>query len=377
MDSKNMHFLAYKKHYRDAVKAMVDGELKKAEISFTKSYTYIMRCIDIDDGENRNQYFKLADEVNDHLSKIKDRLRKNPSTVSDAKTSEDNPGEENLWVSEENLIRFEDVIGLDDVKDNVRRMVIFPLKYQELYKAFKRKSGGGILLYGVPGTGKTMIAQAIANEINAKLFYVKCSDIISHWFGESEKNVRKLFEEARKNDKSVIFFDEFEALGMDRDERHSPSKRIVSELLANIQEFEKGSSTLLVIAATNRPWEIDSALLRSGRIATHICVGLPSYDSRLGIIEKNLNDVPINTNFSYDDVAKATEGFSGADIVDVCNKLKDNAIIRSIFLNAVSAISNDDFAAIKQELRSSVSKSDLDKIHRYSQNGSIDFTSII
>lgn len=372
MDSKNMHFLAYKKHYKDAVKFMVEGELKKAETSFTKAYTYIMRCIDSDDGTNRNQYFRFADELNDHLSTMKDRLRKGDSNIN---KNDDSSEDNNLWVKEENLIRFEDVKGLEDVKDNVRKMVIFPLRYQEIYKAFKRKSGGGILLYGVPGTGKTMIAQAIANEVNAKLFYVKCSDIISHWFGESEKNVRKLFEEARKNEKAVIFFDEFEALGMDRDEKHSPSKRIVSELLANIQNFEDGSTTLLVIAATNRPWEIDSALLRSGRISTHICVGLPNYDSRLGIIKQNLISIPIANDFSYDNVAKSTEGFSGADVVDVCNKLKDNAIIRSIFSNNISCITNEDFDDIKTELRSSVSKSDLDKIQRYCKNEPISFNS--
>ena len=213
-----------------------------------------------------------------------------------------------------------------------------------------------------------MIAKAIANEINAKLYFVKCSDMASKWFGESERKVKDLFNEARKNERAVIFFDEFEALGIDRDANDSPCKRIVCELLAQLNGFDKGESTLLVIAATNRPWDIDSALLRNGRISTHICVPLPDYESRMLILNKELENVPLDNSFSFDRLTKLTEGFSGADIVEVTNKLKDLAINRSIEAKAISSINNRDIDYIEPMIKSSVSKKDLDKIDTFKTN---------
>ena len=174
---------------------------------------------------------------------------------------------------------FNDVIGLEAVKNEIRRLAIYPQKYPEIYEQFKKKRGGGILLYGVPGTGKTMIANAIANELGAVFYPVKCSDILSKWFGEAEQNIRELFEEATKHRISVIFFDEFDALGTTRDTDSSSMKRIIPELLVGIQKAEESPNTLIVIAATNRPWDIDSAFLRPGRFRISVHIPLPDQES--------------------------------------------------------------------------------------------------
>ncbi|RJX27639.1 MAG: ATP-binding protein, partial [Acholeplasma sp.] len=150
-------------------------------------------------------------------------------------------------------VMLSDVAGLEQAKDEISRLIIEPMKHPEIYSKFKKNKGGGILLYGVPGTGKTMIAQAIANEIDAKFYSIKCSDIASKWFGDSEQNVKNLFVEARKHPCSIIFFDEFEALGTKRDSYSTVMKRLVPELLSQMQGFTRSNGILLLIAATNRP----------------------------------------------------------------------------------------------------------------------------
>lgn len=185
----------------------------------------------------------------------------------------------------ENLsnIKLEDVVGLDDVKKSIEEKILLPIKHKELYEKYDKQTGGGILLYGLPGTGKTMFAKAIANEIDAQFFSVKPGDLKNMFVGESEKLIKELFTKARSYKKSIIFFDEFESIGgkrTNRVTRPNVSNILVPELLAQIQginkeENENENELLLIIAATNRPQDIDSALLRPGRFDTKIYVDLP------------------------------------------------------------------------------------------------------
>lgn len=263
-------------------------------------------------------------------------------------------------------ITFDDVIGLDNVKELIYQMVVYPYKYKEIYKAFKRESGGGILLYGPPGTGKTMIAKAIANEIDAKFFSIKCSDIASKWFGESGKRIKDLFIEARKYERSILFFDEFEALGTSRDSDSSHSMMmVVSELLSQIDGFDSKENTMLLIASTNKPWNIDSALLRSGRFNKKIYIGLPNEISRCNLLIHELKDIPI-IDIDYEKIANRTEGYSSADIVELCNEAKDVAIKRSISLSRVSPITQDDLLNAASSVTSTIVKQELDKLANFS-----------
>ena len=178
-------------------------------------------------------------------------------------------------------VTFADIAGLEDVKEAIRELIITPFRRADLYKRFGMETGGGVLLYGPPGTGKTMLAQAIATEVDAAFFSVKGSDLISKYVGESEQNVKKLFKAARSLPVSVIFFDEFEVIGRARGNDLQPwSDKLLSELLAQMQGFEKSEGTLLVLAATNMPWTIDSALLRPGRFNRKIYVSLPDPEAR-------------------------------------------------------------------------------------------------
>ena len=146
-----------------------------------------------------------------------------------------------------------DVAGLDNVKKEIDEQIIRPHQNPELYAKFNKSMGTGILLYGLPGTGKTMVAKAIANELDAAFFSVKCSDILSKWVGGSEQNVKNLFDSAHKYKTAIIFFDEFEAIGSKREDEDASTKALVPEILAQMQGFKTSKNELLVLAATNRP----------------------------------------------------------------------------------------------------------------------------
>ena len=174
-------------------------------------------------------------------------------------------------------LSFDDVVGLEDVKRNIMMQVINPRRYADLYQLFDKRTGGGILLYGPPGNGKTMIAKAIAHETCASFYLVRASELLSKWLGESERNLHDLFEHARSQDKSVIFIDEVEALTAKRSnaESNAAYSLILAQLLTEIQGFEEDNGNVMLIAATNKPWAIDSAFLRPGRFDEKIYVPLP------------------------------------------------------------------------------------------------------
>lgn len=262
-------------------------------------------------------------------------------------------------------VSMDDVAGLQEAKDEIIQKVIEPNKHPEIFRRFNKSKGGGILLYGVPGTGKTMLAQAIAHEIDAKFFSVKCSDILSKWVGDAEQNIRNLFQEAKSYPTSIVFFDEFEAIAPNRDTYSTVMKRVVPELLTQIQGFEKNDNNLIVIAATNRPWDIDTAFLRPGRFDRRIYVPLPDYEARQAIIRNKLNGVPCDKNLDLDNIANITEGFNGADVTAFCEKLKDLAISRELREGVRAEINDYDVEMASKVIFSSVSPKDLKKIAEY------------
>ncbi|MCQ2079803.1 MAG: AAA family ATPase [archaeon] len=268
-------------------------------------------------------------------------------------------------------VDFSQVKGLDDVKQEVNHQILQPYAHPDIYRRFRKKVGGGILLYGPPGTGKTMIAQAIATETHAVFFSVKCSDILSRWTGEAVANIRKLFTLARKQPRAVIFFDEFEALGRARtDDSRSWEDSLMAELLSQIQGFDQYDTNLIILAATNRPWDIDNALLRSGRFSRHIYVPLPDDDSRRAIIEAQLDGVPVGSTFDLEDAVRFTAGFNGADVVELCEQMKQSAINRSIRLSSDSeVISAEDAEFGKARTKCSVSAASTKRLEEFREAG--------
>ena len=276
-------------------------------------------------------------------------------------------------------ITFDDVAGLDDVKKEVKIKVLLPLENPNAFEGYQKKNGGGLLLYGPPGTGKTMIAAAIANEIGAKFCSVKPSDLLHQGAGNTERAVRSLFAQARKFPCAVIYFDEMDSIAQ-KDTRSSYSKQLRSELLAQLQGVESyGKDTgniLYLIAATNKPWDMDSAFLRPGRFGTRVYVGLPDDNARRYMVEMRLEKIQkagivhVDDDINVDEVVEKTKGFNGSDITNLLDKVEEFSIIRSIETKH-KAICQEDFIKAFEYVKSSVQVSDIEKLSEWSMANNI------
>lgn len=213
-------------------------------------------------------------------------------------------------------VKWSDVAGLDQAKDALKEAVILPVKFPQLFTG-KRKPVSGILLYGPPGTGKSYLAKAVATEANSTFFSVSSSDLVSKWMGESERLVKQLFQMAREQKPSIIFIDEVDALCGPRGEGESEaSRRIKTELLVQMNGVGTDSTGVLVLGATNIPWQLDPAIRR--RFERRIYIPLPDAEARVEMFKLNIGDTPTTlTPQDYHTLAQLTDGYSGHDIAVV------------------------------------------------------------
>ena len=240
---------------------------------------------------------------------------------------------------------WDDVGGLEDAILQLKEVVEWPLKYPKLYKRLNSEPPNGILLYGPPGTGKTLIARALAHESEANFISIKGPEILSKWVGESEKAIREMFRKARSTTPCIIFFDEIDAIAgvRGRNSQNQTTENVVSQLLTEMDGLEdiKG---IIILAATNRPDMLDTALLRSGRFGRHIEISLPNLEARKQILKIHLNKRPLSKNFDLDKIAEKIDGFSGADIKALCQE----AILLTIRKAIDSDIDADDDVSVNQ-----------------------------
>lgn len=211
-------------------------------------------------------------------------------------------------------INFDDVGGMERIKEEVRMKIILPLQKPELFQAYGKKIGGGILLYGPPGCGKTFVARATAGEVNAAFVAVGISDVLDMWIGQSEKNLHAIFQQARANRPCVLFFDEVDALGANRtDMLKSGGRQIINQFLSELDGVVSSNEGVLILAATNAPWHLDPAFRRPGRFDRILFVPPPDLAARASILRLLLKGKPV-TEIDFDLVAKKTGDFSGADL---------------------------------------------------------------
>lgn len=224
-------------------------------------------------------------------------------------------------------VKWDDIGGLEDVKNLLRETVEWPLKYSDSFKRLGIRPPAGVLLYGPPGTGKTLLAKAVANESGANFISVKGPELLSMWVGESEKHIRDVFRRAKQVAPCIIFFDEFDSLvprrGITADSH--VTERVVSQLLAEMSGLEELHG-VIVIAATNRPDMIDPALLRPGRLDRQILVHTPDEKARLDIFRVHTKNMPLAEEVNLDSLARQTQGFSGADIEAICREAAMSAL---------------------------------------------------
>lgn len=228
-------------------------------------------------------------------------------------------------------INFDHVGGMDNIKKEIDLKIIQPLKHPEIYKAYGKKTGGGILLYGPPGCGKTYIAKATAGQVKARFISVSLNDILDMWIGNSEKNLSEIFAIARQYAPCVLFFDEIDALGASRsDMKQSAGRHLINQFLQELDGVDNSNEGVLVLGATNTPWHLDQAFRRPGRFDRIIFVSPPDDIARASMLKLKLQNKPVGS-IDYADIAKKIEGYSGADIdaiIDIAIEEKLEEAIR-------------------------------------------------
>ena len=218
---------------------------------------------------------------------------------------------------------FDDIAGMSKMKESIRENIIYPMAKPELAERYNRLGGGGILLYGPPGCGKSYILKAAAGESATKFMNVKSSDILDQYVGGTEKNIHAVFEGGRQNSPCIMFFDEIDSVAVRRDkldQGQSYLKGAVNQMLYELDGVEANNKNLLVIGATNAPWDVDPAIRRSGRLGKTIYIPQPDFISRLAIIKIHSNKLPLEKNITWNRLALATRGYASADLKAIADE---------------------------------------------------------
>lgn len=270
------------------------------------------------------------------------KFRVNSAGPSDEDFGFEDDDESDLRFMEKPDVNFDNVGGMERVKREIDLKIIQPLKNVDLYKAYGKKVGGGILLYGPPGCGKTHLARATAGQINAKFINVGISDILDMWIGNSEKNLHEIFEYARRNKPCVLFFDEIDALGASRnDMKNSAGRHIINQFLSELDGVDTDNDGLLILGATNTPWNLDTAFRRPGRFDRVVFVDPPDIESRKTILKILLEEKP-TAFIDHEAVAKKTPEFSGADLKALVDIAVEGKIEESLKTGAIELLTTKD-----------------------------------
>merc|ERR1711916_315723 len=289
-------------------------------------------------------------------------------------------------------VTWDDVGGLEKVKHELKKVIEWPLKYPDAFHKVQMKPSKGVLFYGPPGCGKTLLAKAVANECQANFISIKGPELLTMWFGESEANVREVFEKARQAAPCVLFFDELDSIAQQRGghggDGGGSGDRVMNQLLTEMDGMG-AKKNVFIIGATNRPDIIDTALMRPGRLDQLIYIPMPDLESRQSILKATLRKSPVSPDVPLDYLATHLDKFSGADITEICQRAAKYAIRESIEkdyerrkaaeeageefdeaeeFDDVPEISKAHFEMAMGEARRSVSDADLLKYGSFAQN---------
>jgi len=248
-----------------------------------------------------------------------------------------------------------DVGGLQNVKDRLNESFLAPMRNAAIAKAFGKSLRGGLLLYGPPGCGKTFVARAVAGELQANFMAVTMTDILDSHIGETEKNIKAVFDKARSNSPTVLFLDEVDALGLRRGSLTGSAswlRQMVNQLLMEMDSLSSNNDGLYILAATNHPWDLDEALLRPGRLDRSVLVTAPDQPARESILRYHLERRPI-AGIDLKWIAAQTDGFSGADLEHLCTTAAEKAMMQSIERNEVLPVNMTHIRLAMKEVKPS------------------------
>jgi transitional endoplasmic reticulum ATPase len=250
-------------------------------------------------------------------------------------------------------VDFADVGGMSAVKEEIRMKIIYPLKNAELFKQYGKKTGGGVLLYGPPGCGKTLLSRATAGEIKATFLSIGIHQVLDMWLGNSEKNLHKIFELARQNTPAILFFDEVDALASDRASmKASAGRNVINQFLAEMDGAIGSNEGILVLGATNAPWQVDAAFRRPGRFDRVLFVPPPDEEARTSIIEIMAKGKPVH-KLDARALARKTKDFSGADLKAVFDLASEEKLAIAMRENRLVPFNTDDLIRAAKSMQPS------------------------
>jgi SpoVK/Ycf46/Vps4 family AAA+-type ATPase len=355
------------RHQAMAEKALRGGVLNEAVFHAAKAAEYSFLLAENSAGQVARAYLADATELLDLAETVQSRAqhdRPAPTGTNAAKTRGVDGAADDWHLTERPDDRLDGVSGLEEVKKALRDNVIWPRQYPGHYERYKVTPQAGLLMYGPPGNGKTLIARAIAGELGADLFTVNPATIKSKWLGRSEKNVKRLFDAAGKRDRAVIFIDECDAiLASHQNERSNVYTQFLTEI-DGIATRRDAVYSRFILAATNKPWLLGDAVLRPGRLGQHVFVGLPDPQAREAILRNCLSQVPAEP-LSWESLATRLEGYSGADIAWACESAKRRAMEREIASGRQDQVTLADVERALEQASKSVTADDLARYQRW------------
>ncbi|SEL69338.1 ATP-binding protein [Streptacidiphilus jiangxiensis] len=289
-------------------------------------------------------------QAEEQLSDIVEPRFVDPLAAEEPDGEPDEPG----WDVERSEVTLADVGGLAEVKQRLQAAFLAPMRNPELRRLYGKSLRGGLLLYGPPGCGKTFIARAVAGELGARFLSIGLSDVLDMYIGQSERNLHDIFETARRNAPCVLFLDEVDALGGKRSNlRHNAMRGTVNQLLTELDGAGADNEGVFVLAATNHPWDVDSALRRPGRLDRTLLVLPPDAPAREAILRYHLRDRPV-AGVDVGRLVKATEGYSGADLAHLCESAAEAALLDSAASGEVRMIGTGDLTAALKQVKPSI-----------------------
>ena len=366
---------AYKSFYQQAKDFYAAGDIPAAREAFLRAAELANQIsVGAKSYDVKMEYHKLAAKILDFVKtgcSGKKPVTSAAGTENDLPKAEEKPSFTPVQPSgASDKITFADVAGLEDVKEQITFKVLSPMQKPELAEKYHIRAGGKILLYGPPGTGKTFIARAIAGEVDAEFFAVNCQDLISKYMGDSSKQLDSLFAEAEKHEKTIIFFDEFDSVASKRGDGtgglDAEMARFVATFLTKVDGFKPtANKMLLLIAATNRPWALDSAMLRGGRFDTQIYVGVPDQAAREFLVNRALGCIAKEEDVDLSKLAWALEGYGGGDVTAICEKIKLEPYKREVLTGEAQRITREDCNKVLSSSRNVITPEELEKFKAY------------